>query len=351
MKDPRVTVLMPVYDGGPYLAAAVASIRQQSFSDFEFLIINDGSVDGSGDLLDSQSKEDSRIRVIHQSNRGLVATLNRGLDEAKAPLIARMDCDDVALPDRLGLQVSRFEADRDLGLLGGHLQIVDGADRVVSGRIIRFPVGKQAVAESLYYGSPVAHPAAMMRRDLVRELGGYREFFKHCEDYDLWLRLSERARIDNLDQVILHYRQHGDNISARHRETQITGTYLAQAAWLMRRDMGLDPVSNWTGLDRDLLLGLPLSRSVKNGLLSRWTLAMIDHLPAGELDRGEVLLSDLVSQPGMVRAEIRRDVARMHAKLSQKAAAAKSWGKAVAHAGVAARWDFKYVARQLWNRL
>src|SRR5690606_18792622 len=152
-----------------------------------------------------------RIRVLHQANQGLIAALNRGVEEATAPLLARMDADDVALPDRLGAQVARFEKQDGLGLLGGHIRIIDGSGMLDAGRVIRFPVGEQEVSETLYYGSPVAHPAAMMRVELIRQIGGYRTFFKHSEDYDLWLRLSERALIDNLDQVVLHYRQHGEN--------------------------------------------------------------------------------------------------------------------------------------------
>src|SRR5690606_30443113 len=130
--------------------------------------------------------------------------LNRGIEEARGSLIARMDADDIALPDRLAKQLQRMKECPALGLLGCHIHVID--EEGAPEQLIRFPVGDAEVSDRIFYGSPVAHPTAMMRKDLVRQLGGYRTFYKHCEDYDLWLRISEHAAVDNLDECLLFYR-------------------------------------------------------------------------------------------------------------------------------------------------
>lgn len=314
---PEITVLMSVYNAEHYLDDAIDSIRNQSHGDFEFLILNDGSTDASTKILRRHADEDPRIRLIHQENRGLVAALNRGIEEARAPFIARMDADDVALPDRLEKQWHRISEDKELGLLGGHIHVIN--DRGDTGALIRFPVGTQEISERLYYGSPVAHPAVIMRRDLVRKLGGFRSFYRHCEDYDLWLRMSECARIDNLDEVVLRYRRHGDSVSATNRESQTTGTFLAQAAWLLRRAGKHDPTAEWLSIDRRVLMDLPLCVDEKWGLLCRWALATVENLPPENLEEGVELLRMLQAMPSKKRRECSVDLFRINGKLARSA--------------------------------
>lgn len=315
--NPVITVLMSVYNAEPYLEQAVLSIRNQSYRDFEFLIINDGSLDGSATILEKHARADKRIRLIHQENRGLIAALNRGVREAKGQLIARMDSDDIALRERLKVQLERMQADSSLALIGGHVQLINELGQV--GEIIRFPVGDEAVRKSLYYGSPVAHPSVMMRRNLVLEVGGYREFYRHCEDYDLWLRLSEKANIDNVEEVVLQYRRHGDSVSVGNRETQTVGTFLSQAAWLIRQAGAEDPTPNWTCIDRELLKAVPLSSRDRWSLLARWTLSTIDGLPIEEIDEGIALLKDLHETPGKREADGSIELYRMNGKLARNA--------------------------------
>lgn len=310
---PAVSVLMSVYNGERYLDEAIDSIRRQSFADFEFIIIDDGSADGSAAIIDRHAGEDARIRVVRQENQGLVAALNRGIALARAPLLARMDCDDVAVPDRLEKQHVRMMADERLGVLGGQIRMMDAQGTL--GVLASFPMGAAEVAQVLPLRSPLMHPAVMMRTALVRRLGGYRGFYKHCEDYDLWLRVSEAAAIDNLGDVLLHYRWHGDNVSVHNREVQITGAFLAQAAWLLRLAGRPDPTGIWeisgASAMACLLGDLALSELEAWRLRCRWLLICAENLRPVWWETGYAALSRLSRLPTGVDAADRYNLWRI----------------------------------------
>lgn len=327
---PEVTVLMSVFNAGSYLDAAIWSIRNQSFSNFEFLIINDGSTDGSGDILERHALNDPRLRVISQENRGLIAALNRGIDEARSALIARMDADDIALQDRLAKQVAYMQREPCVGLLGGHIRLMD-ADGA-TGAMIRFPVGDAEIAHHMLYGSPVAHPTAMMRRNLVQSLGGYRAFYQHCEDYDLWLRISEHARIANVDECLLNYRRHAASVSSTYSNIQTTGAFLAQAAWLMRRAGHPDPTHTWPSIDQVWLMNLPLEEREKWNLICRWIIATLENLPNEAVLEGVALVSALERMPGKPSDLGNQDMYKIHGKVARLAYHAGYFGLAIKHA-------------------
>lgn len=293
---------MSVHNGGRYLKEAVESVLGQTYRDFEFLIVDDGSTDGSGEYLDSLSDRDPRVRILRQENRGLVASLNRLVEESRGGLLARMDADDVCLPDRFQAQVERLEREPALGVLGGQIELISEDGKIQGGW--HYPLTARESEEMLTSGCPVAHPAVMMRRELVVALGGYRDFFTHCEDYDLWLRLSERAQISNLGQVVLQYRTHDQSVSSLHKPQQLVGTYLAQAAWLMRRAGQADPVGKWSELSEQTLMSVDLPSEEKCLLLARWCLAVIyalDHRQTELVDaqlRKLPTISPAVRRPG-----------------------------------------------------
>jgi hypothetical protein len=218
-KDPRVdrgaapvvTVLMPVFNGEKYLAEAIESILNQSFVDFEFLIINDGSTDGTAVILADYEQRDERIRVYHQENQGIVASLNRGLGLAKGKYVARMDADDVSLPERLAKQVVFMEAHPDVGVLGTWVQITYGSGRTSD--TWQLPTQHGMLRWSLSFTCPIMHPTVMMRREVVERADGYGSDMVHAEDYDLWRRLSEATRLSNLPDVLLRLRLHEENVS------------------------------------------------------------------------------------------------------------------------------------------
>lgn len=226
---PAISAVLPVYNCEAYVREAVESILAQTFTDFELIIINDGSTDGSGAILRELATRDARIVLVERVNGGLVSALNDGVGRARGELIARMDADDVAMPERFALQHARMEAEPRLGLLGSFIRIMDKTGRII--RQGNYPVTPAETARFLEHGCPVAHPTVMMRREAVVKAGGYRKLFSHCEDYDLWLRISELGYgIANLPQPLLNYRMHGANVSSVHRDVQELGTIVGLLA-------------------------------------------------------------------------------------------------------------------------
>lgn len=246
MTRPRLTVAMSVYNNAATVADTIESILAQSFGDFEFLIVDDGSKDGSGEILDRFARADVRVRAIHQPNRGLIASLNRMVAEAGAPLIARMDGDDIALPERFARQIAFFDSHPDHGVVGTNTHEIDEAGRITECTDFH-PIDHDAITHALEQGSPLAHPSVMMRTDVVRAAGGYRAAYRHCEDYDLWLRLSTQTRLANLPDRLLLYRRSPGQVSNRHVVEQHGGAAIARLAHRERLAGRPDPTD---GLER-----------------------------------------------------------------------------------------------------
>ena len=254
-RPPAVSVLVPVYNGGVFLRAALESLRAQTFADFECLVLDDGSTDGSGELAQAIAAGDPRLRVIRRENRGLVATLNELLQVARGDLIARMDADDVALPDRFERQVAFLAAHPEVVCVGGGQILIDENDRRIAPIVP--PVDDRAVQESALRGhGSICHPTAMMRAAALRTLGGYRAEFYPAEDLDLWLRLGELGALANLAAPVLLYRVHSGSISGvaaggRQREA---GRRACLDAWQRRgrTDLSYEAGAAWRpGTDVD----------------------------------------------------------------------------------------------------
>ena len=215
---PLVSVLLPVHDGEAYLAAAMDSILLQTYDNFELIVIDDGSTDGSAHV--ALGYEDARVRVVrNETNLGLVAALNNGLALARGHLIARMDADDVAEPRRLEAQVVRITADSSIAVLGTAIAYIDSAGQVVSVPP-RQVQGATLLRWRLLRGTCVYHPTLMIERSRAGEDASYSPEFPHAEDYELLLRLSRRHGVDNLPQVLLQQRLHEGSVSSRHRDVQ-----------------------------------------------------------------------------------------------------------------------------------
>jgi len=233
-RHPTIAVLMPVHNAEPYVASAIESIRAQSFEDFELILLDDGSTDGSLAEMRRQARQDSRITLISRSNTGIVGALNEMLAHAKSPLLARMDADDIALPDRFKVQVEFMEQNAEVVCLGGGIELIDSRDRHL---LTPPPVrgNDQVQAEALCGRTPISHPAAMMRADAVRAVGGYHHDSYPAEDLDLFLRLGEMGKIDNVPDLVLRYRVHSGSISVRLSDRQIAKMREAcQKAWQRR---------------------------------------------------------------------------------------------------------------------
>ena len=235
---PRVSVLMPVYNAERYLAEAVESVLGQSFTDFELLVVDDGSTDGSLALLRRYAEGDRRVQVVSRPNTGYLVALNQMLAVAQGELIARMDGDDVALPERFARQVAFLDAHPDVVCVGGAALLIDEGGRMLNE--LPRPVDDALIQEAALRGdTPIIHPSAMMRLADARAVGGYRETTYLAEDLDLWLRLGERGRLANLPEVVVKYRMHERSVSAVYRLRQLEAIRVScRDAWARR---GLEP--------------------------------------------------------------------------------------------------------------
>jgi len=210
VSSPKVTVLMPVHNGAPYLERAVDSILRQTCEAFELLVIDDASTDESWDIL--SALHDPRIRLVrHEKNRDLVATLNEGLDLARGEYVARMDQDDISLPERLEKQAAFLERHGDVGIVAVGARLIDERDRPRA--VLPLLAGHGLLRWSFCFGCPIAHAGVMMRRSLILELGAYREEAFRCEDYDLWTRAADKTRLAMLPEVLLLLRRHASSMT------------------------------------------------------------------------------------------------------------------------------------------
>jgi hypothetical protein len=261
---PRVSVLMPVFNGGRFLAAAVGSILSQSYDDFELIAIDDGSSDQSACVLLGCARSDRRIRVVTHANVGIVASLNAALELAVGEYVARMDADDVALPSRFARQVAFLDNHPEVAVVGSAITLIDQEGSAI--RDVAYPLAPAEIFEFLIQvGCALAHPAVMMRRAAVVGVGGYRGAYQHAEDYDLWLRISETRALANLPDRLLYYRQHPDKSSVRHAAEQMLATKVARLAAQARRTGNADPTQGLARLTLSDLNRFPLEPSEKAG--------------------------------------------------------------------------------------
>lgn len=199
----KITVLISVYNGEKYLREAIESILGQTFSDFEFLIINDASTDSSREII--LSCKDSRIKLIdNEINLGLTKSLNKGLKLAQGEYVARMDADDVSLPSRLEKQVEFLENNPEIGVLGCRCHIIDGSDRIVG--MTWNPRGHRQIMSRILSENQMIHSSIIYRRRLLEELGGYDDNLKLAQDYELLLRLSEKTKLANYGERLHKWR-------------------------------------------------------------------------------------------------------------------------------------------------
>jgi len=209
---------MSVYNDERYLCEAVESILNQTYSDFEFIIIDDASTDATTAILGGF--DDSRIiRSRNEENIGLTRSLNKGLAIARGEYIARMDADDISLPERLAKQVDFLDAHPEVGVLGTEVRVIDGSGNTC--HIWRLPSKHALIKWRLCFSDPIAHPTAMMRREALERVGGYDADFVSAQDYDLWRRLSRVTQLSNLQEVLLLLRRHEASVTSAHRPKQL----------------------------------------------------------------------------------------------------------------------------------
>jgi glycosyltransferase involved in cell wall biosynthesis len=248
---PRVSVVMPVRDGERFLVEAVESVLSQTLSDLELIVVDDGSADGTPALLDELARRYARLRVVTQPPGGLAAALNAGCALAAAPAIARLDADDVALPDRLERQLAYLDSNPEVALLGGGIVLVDEAGLEID----RAP-GR--AAPDLAERNELVHATVVMRTEAFRALGGYR--LDQAEDYDLWLRFDERHGVAALEEPVIRYRLHPGQFSVTKLERQALGSLCVRAAARDRRAGKPDPLVGVDRLDENVAARLGVAR-------------------------------------------------------------------------------------------
>ena len=213
----KVTVLMSVRNEERYLRGAIDSILAQTYSDFEFLIVDDASTDSSRSIV--RGYDDPRIRLIeNQRNLGLTRSLNRGIELARGVYIARMDADDLSEPERLEKQVAFLDAHSECAVVATYSAKIDRDSTDVG--LARTPVDGDEIRKRLRRSNCITHGTVMMRKEALERVGCYDEAMERAQDYDLWLRLSEDHCICTIPELLYSWRQHGDSISIQHLEEQ-----------------------------------------------------------------------------------------------------------------------------------
>ena len=236
-ESPRVSVLLPARDAERTLPAALESLRRQTLTAWETVAVDDGSRDGTRAILESAAARDARVRVVAPSPLGVARALARAAAEARAPLLARMDADDVCHRRRLELQAARMESAPDLDVLGCRVRAAgptaEGMRRYVAWQ--NGLLDHASIAAALFVESPLVHPSVMMRREAFEAAGGYRET-PWPEDYDLWLRLAERgARFEKLPRTLLAWRESPGRLTRTHPMYAAPAIDAAKRHYFLRR--------------------------------------------------------------------------------------------------------------------
>lgn len=268
-----VAVVMPVRNGARFMIPAIDSVLSQSHGDFVFIIVDDGSTDGTWSILEEYAGRDSRIRLLRQDAKGVAAAMNRGIESTDAELIARMDADDIALPQRLERQIAYLDRNPGIAVVGSFVRIVDATGRFKKKK--RFPTAPDDVRQELLHKNPICHPSVLMRRQAVASVGGYDERFPLAEDQDLWLRLSSQFDLANIPEELLEYRDHAGQTTDRRKRRD---TYVFSCMVVLKHIFALHDLpplnfSRDSGFDLDQVADLlgralsgPNSRAQKDAL-------------------------------------------------------------------------------------
>lgn len=213
---PKLSVIMPIFNADKYLREAIDSIIKQSFTDWELIVINDGSTDSSENIIESYT--DTRLRYYkNKHNIGLIKTLNNGIDLCKGEYIARMDADDISEEDRFKLQIAFLEKNKEYALCGTNARVIDENNNE-TGKILNLETNDY-LQINLLFSVPFIHPSMMIRSEVLKN-NRFDVGYKHAEDYELWCRIADKHKVANIGNYLLRYRWHTSNVSVAHAEKQ-----------------------------------------------------------------------------------------------------------------------------------
>ena len=229
MESVKVSVLLPVYNGGSTLSQAIASILSQDMPEFELITIDDCSTDNSASIIRQYAEKDSRINpIFHEVNIGLASTLNEGLNLAKSDFVARMDQDDESLPQRLRIQLDYMLRHPEFAVVGSYVYHMGAKQEFDC--LVELPSESEQIKQTLLQHNCIYHPSVMIKRNKILEIGGYQAKFKNAEDYDLWLRVSKLHPLANINEPLLRYRFSVTGMTLSRKWEQLFYVYLAQVA-------------------------------------------------------------------------------------------------------------------------
>lgn len=245
--SPRISCVLAVCNGQAHLPESIRSIQTQTFHDWELIVVDDGSTDRTPQILDQVQHEDTRIRVHTQSKQGLVAALNQGIMMARGEYIARMDADDISMPDRFAVQLEYLDDHHDIGICGSWIETF-GAK---TSEIVEYPRDDGAIRCQLLFAPSLAHPATMFRRSLIVDHHlFYDERAVHAEDYDLWVRASRHTRFANVPITLLRYRIHPQQVGHLFEAKMDETAQAIRIAQLAR--LGITPVPDEAHLHQQI---------------------------------------------------------------------------------------------------
>lgn len=242
MAEPRVNVVMSVFNDERYVGEAVDSILNQTFRDFEFIIINDGSTDRTREILSSY--RDHRIHLFDQENMGLTKSLNRGLSLARSEYIARMDGDDISDSTRLEKEVRFLDQNRDVGLVGTFAYRIDEQGKRIS--LYTYKTTNEEIRKNIWVDCPFCHSSVMFRKACIDTVGPYREKVGPTEDYDLWFRITERFDTANIPEPLHAFRIDPQGITVKKRFDQLRYMRLVRRLAEERQKQGRDDLEHWS---------------------------------------------------------------------------------------------------------
>ena len=334
MSNPLVSVVMSVFNGERFLREAVDSILAQTFGDFEFIIVNDGSTDGTTAILDSYAINDARVRVFHQENRGAGESWNRGCNSARGKYIARMDADDIALNDRLRRQIDFLEKHDPVGVLGGATDFIDASGKSLwksTPLLEDHQIRSRLPSECVF-----CHPTIAMRKGAFIAAGGYRKAFADAADYDLWLRMAGHCQMANLAEIVLKYRIHSGQVSCYKLRQQCLRVLAAQVLASLRRSGKFEPIDSVEGITPEKLAALGVDRATQHHALAGFYANWIGNMSRASQDDAVLRMTDeltVLSKAGPVDriplSNARIYAARAHYRRGRPIRAVASMARAI----------------------